>query len=318
MDMKKIEDVLQDEPKTIAITGHIHPDGDCVGSCLGLASYLSKILPHAEIGVYLQPFDPSFLFLRGADQIRHSAPENYRPDLAFALDCGDEERMGENQKCFQAASMRVCIDHHYTNMGFGDICLIQGEASSTCEVLFGLMDPSKIDRETAECLYLGIVHDTGVFQHSNTSEYTMRCAGQLISKGAKPEQIIVDTFYKKTFAQNKALGRALDSANLYLDGKMIAAAITQKDLRELGLTARELDGIVNQLRLTEGVEIALFLYETEPGIFKASLRATGEADVSRIARHYGGGGHIKAAGCSIPGEWKEIAGEISVLAEQLR
>ncbi len=315
--MRRIEEVL-DGAEKICITGHIHPDGDCVGSCLGLYNYIREVRPDLSVTVYLEPFSENFLFLRGADRVNHTYPDAEPADVCLALDCGDKERLGASGKYWDAAKRKVCIDHHVTNTAFGDVNQVCPKASSTSEVLFELMEEERITKETAECLYLGIVHDTGVFKHSNTAGRTMAIAGKLLEKGVSSSYIIDETFYKKTFPQNKALGRALASARLLLDGKFIAGAVTADDLRELGLLPRELDGIVDQLRVTSGVCAAAFLYETgEAGQeWKVSLRANDGVDVSRIATLFGGGGHVKAAGCTMHGEWSEIAGQLARLVEK--
>ena len=315
--MKKIDELPKDV-RRIVIAGHIHPDGDCVGSCLGLKNYLAVIRPEAQVDVYLEKFSEDFIFLQGAGEVCHELPEVEPYEVAFALDCSDTERLGEAVKYFTAAKYRICIDHHITNEGFADENIICPDASSTCEVLYNLMEDASVNRAVAECLYTGIVHDTGVFKHSNTKEETMRIAGRLITKGADPSYIIDETFYKKTFAQNKALARALDTAELWLDGAVIGSVITEKDFEELGIGSGDLDGIVDQLRVTDGVEAAVFLYEAPEGKCKVSMRANGSADVSRIAREFGGGGHVKAAGCTVSGGWREIIDQIAGrIAEQL-
>lgn len=304
---------------TAVILGHTHPDGDCVGSCLGLRSYLRAVKPELRVQVYLEPFAEEFHFLAGADTVSADFHEKKRFDICFALDCSDRERLGDAAGYLDAAERTVCLDHHITNEGFADVNVICSQASSTSEVLAELMEPARIDRATAECLYLGIVHDTGVFKHSNTSEKTMRIAGALLSKGVSSSHIIDDTFYRKTFGQNRILGCALLAAELRLEGRLIASCVTGEDLARCGVTNRDLDGIIDQLRVTEGVEVAVFLYEAGPGMFKVSLRSNDLTDVSRIARSFGGGGHVKAAGCTVSGTREEILERVTALAaEQLR
>ena len=170
------------------------------------------------------------------------------------MDASSRDRLSEGVlPAFEKAGKTACIDHHITNTGYTDITFVKPEASSTCEVLCGLLEDSYITKETAECLYLGIVHDTGVFKHSNTTEHTMKEAGRMISFGARPEVIIDDTFYKKTFLQNKILGKALERAELYLDGSVIASFLSLEEMEEFGLSGKDLDGIIDQLRVTEAV-----------------------------------------------------------------
>ena len=182
-------------------------------------------------------------------------------------------------------------------------------------MIFELIGKDKIDKEIAECLYTGMVHDTGVFQYSCTSAKTMAIAGILMDKGIDYPKIVDDTFYTKTFNQNKILGFALLQSQLYLDGKCILSVVTKKDMEKYDVLPKHLDGIVSQLRYTRGVEVAIFLYELGENHFKASLRSNGKVNVSKIAGNFDGGGHVKAAGCEILGESAEV---IEKLAAEIK
>ena len=292
----------------IGIVGHIRPDGDDVGSCLGLARYIGTINPSAQVKVFLEEFPKDFMFLEGAGGVEHDFDTEYEPDLCFMLDCADKKRMGGAAKFFLAAGERICIDHHATNDGSIDAhMIVEPERSSTCELLCTLIDMNRLDRAAAESLYLGIVHDTGVFKHSNTGFETMLYAGRLIELGARPSFVIDYTFYKKTYPQNRALGQVLLNSHLELDGKVIVSSFTNDEMEAYGVKPADLDGCIDQLRVTEGVETAVFIYQMPDGKFKVSLRANGSVDVSRIAQLYGGGGHIKAAGCEMEGTPEEVS-----------
>lgn len=303
--------------KDIGIIGHIRPDGDDVGACLGMKGYIGIINPSANVTVYLQEFSKDFAFLRGAEDVVHDFSTETRHNLCFMMDCADMARMGDAAEIFKNAEKRICIDHHATNDGVYDSYeIINPERSSTCEVICTLIDMDRLDRETAECLYLGIVHDTGVFKHSNTTKETMFYAGKLIELGASPAKIIDDTFYKKTFEQNQALGTALIKSKRLLGGKLIYSFFTNDMMKQANVASADLDGVIDQLRVTEGTEVALFIYEMPAGeSFKVSLRANGSVDVGAIAKLYGGGGHVKAAGCELKGSPDEIA---SILAEKVK
>ena len=307
-----------DEARTVAITAHIRPDGDAVGSCLGLRRYIELCWPQTEVRVYLEPFADTFDFLPGASEVIHDFTEPWQADLAFVLDCSDPDRCGGAIQYMETAGRVIWIDHHATGNGQGDIVITDPSVSSASELLCTLIDIDRLDQPGAESLYFGIVHDSGVFKYNTTTEQTMRIAGRLITLGARPWYVIDETFYKKTFAQNKALGRALDRAALRLGGAFISTYIDLSDLEELGLTTKDLDGIVDQLRITDGVLAAAFLYETEPGVYKASLRSNNPVDVSRVAAIYGGGGHVQASGCSMTGDHEKIADELAAhIGEQL-
>ena len=298
----------------VAIAGHVRPDGDAVGSCLGLASYIRKTYPHTSVDVYLEDFSSDFNFLCGADFVKRE-PTDKKYDLFIALDSSDIERLGKTREMFENAKTTICVDHHITNDGFAELNIIGADASSTSEVVCSLIDLDAIDLQTAECLYLGIVHDTGVFKHSNTGQATMSYAGKLISYGVNTSYIIDNTFYKKTFTQNKLLGLTLTKAKLYLNDLVIAGILTKSDLNSLSADCKDTDGIIDQLRVTEGTEVAILIYEKEEGGLKVSLRSNSDIDVSSIATSFGGGGHKKAAGCDVYGDAEEILDKIIALIE---
>ena len=298
----------------IGISGHERPDGDCIGSCLGLFNYIKDNYPDKQVEVNLQPIPDKFLFLKNSDRICSETREIPPYDLYIALDCSEPERLGEFYGYFEQAGETICIDHHFTNEGFGDLAFIEPEASSTCEILVGLMEESRISQACAEALYTGIVHDTGVFKHTNTSRRTLEMAGLLLDKGVNTEMIIDETFFKKTYLQNQILGRALIESILLLDGRMIFSVISRKDMDFYGIDSADLDGIIDQLRVTEKVECALLMHEIERGTYKVSMRSKDKVDVSEIALSFGGGGHKKAAGCTMYGAKRDI---IMNIAEQV-
>ena len=219
-------------------------------------------------------------------------------------------------KYFETAGKTLCIDHHITNPGFAEQNWVDAQASSTAELVYQALEEDKISKETAEAVYLGIIHDTGVFQYSNTTPRTMQIAGRLMAKGIDFSRIIEDTFYRKTYVQNQVLGRALMESILLLDGKIIVGRIRQKDMSFYGVGPADLEGIVSQLRVTAGVEVAIFLYETGTQEYKASLRSNGIVDVSAVCSYFGGGGHVKAAGCTMHGSLYDVVNNLTLHIEQ--
>lgn len=296
----KLDEIIKDK-KLIGIAGHVRPDGDCAGSTLAVYNYIKDNYPDKDVRLYLEPIPNIFKFMKRADQIRSDYADDGVFDLFIALDCGDLGRLGNAAKYFENAKSTLCIDHHASNSSFADINYIFPDASSTCELVFEVIDRAKLKKDIAECLYTGMVHDTGVFQYSCTSAKTMEIAGILMETGIDYPKIVDETFYTKTFGQNKILGQALLNAELYLDGAVIASVITQEEMDKFSVLPKHLDGIVNQLRVTKDVKIALFLYENEDKTFKGSLRVNGDYNVAEIAAEFGGGGHVKAAGFTIDG-----------------
>lgn len=308
--MDRINELIKNA-SSVAVIGHVRPDGDCVGSCLALQNYLKDTNPDLRTDVFLGAFSDVFRFLKGADEIRSDFETKEAYDLCISLDASDLERLGEGRQIFEAAKRTVCLDHHVTNPGFAQTNHVEPDTSSTSEVLFYLFDYDKISIAAAECLYVGIIHDTGVFKHSNTTQRTMQAGGMLIDKGINHSQIIDDTFYKKSYVQNQILGRALMESVVFLEKKCIFSVIKQKDMVFYGVNATDLDGIVDQLRITEGIEVAIFLYEMEAHVYKVSMRSNHTVDVSRVASYFGGGGHKKAAGCTITGSVYDVINNLS-------
>lgn len=308
--IKKIDDIL-DGVANVGITGHVRPDGDCVGSTLGLYNYIKDNYPEMEVTVYLETFENHFNFINGTDKVIHEVDNVTRHDLFIVLDCGDIKRIANFVKpVFDAADRSVCIDHHTCNLSFADVNHVIAGMSSTCEVLYELLDADKVGKNTAEALYTGIIHDTGVLKYRSTTKRTMEIAGNLMDMGIDYTAIIDDTFYRKTFIQNQLLGIALINSELLNSGKIISSFMPLSTMQKYGATGTDMGGIIDQLRFTEGIEIAVFLYELPDGSKKGSLRSVNNIDVNVIANCFGGGGHVRAAGFTSNMKPEEILDKI--------
>lgn len=315
--MKKIEEILENV-KTVGIGGHIRPDGDCIGSCMGLYLYLKHNYPELEVDIFLEKPKSVFSYLDCIEEVKTSA-EGYEDkiyDLFVTLDVSSKERLALVKDIFDQAKKTVCIDHHVSNQGFAQINHICGNVSSASEVLYTLLDPKKIAKGEATAIYTGIIHDTGVFQYSSTSSETMRIAGELMKFGFNFSKIIDHSFYEKSYLQNQVMGRVLAESIMLLDGKCIVGYMRRKDMDFYGVEGTDLDGIVCQLRLTCGVEVAIFIYEFESQYFKVSLRSNGKVDVSKIAVFFGGGGHMRAAGCDLRGSMYDVINNLTAEIEK--
>ena len=300
-----------EKAETIAIGGHVRPDGDCIGSCMGLFRYIKKNYPDKQVCVYVEEIPDAFDYLKEEDAFY----EKPSYDLFISLDCGDEERLGDAQKVMEKTPYVLNIDHHITNTKFGNENVVK-EASSTCEILYGLMEEEKLDAGIAGALYTGIIHDTGVFQYSNTSPETLRIAADLISYGFDFPTLIDQTFYEKTYVQNQILGRALLESIQFMDGRCIVSMVDKKTMSFYEATPHDLEGIVNQLRNTKGIECAIFMYQTNTLEYKVSLRSNGKIDVAKIAMMFGGGGHVRAAGVTMQGTYHDIINNLSAQIEK--
>ena len=296
----RIDDHITDEIKSVGIAGHVNPDGDCVGSCCALRRYLIVNYPQLEVDLYLEEPEAGLLLADGADKAMDGVSEDRIYDPFIVCDVSDRVRVAVASDLFAAASRTLCVDHHASNEGFADTDIIDSQASSTCELLYTLLDPSKIDAKTAEALYMGIVHDSGAFQYRNTSPRTMRIAADLMEWDFDPSAVIEKTFTGRTFVQNKVTGCVLEKSELFENGRGIFSSLTIDEMDRYGANLADTSMIVSDLRITKGIDIAIFLYEVERDVFKVSLRSGLDMDVSAIAKSFGGGGHIRAAGCTLP------------------
>ena len=296
----------------VAIAGHVHPDGDCVGSCMGLYLYLKENYPELSVRVYLEAPKPEFNFIRCVDEIHTEYDGSEKPELLILNDISSIDRIGVAGAAIADAKKTLCFDHHKTNEAAFTWKFNDPAASSASEVVWRFLDPEKVSLSCAEALYTGIVHDTGVFQYTCTSPETMRVAAALMEKGLEYSRIIDETYYQKTWAQNHMLGVVLADCQLHLNGFCISAIVSRNLMKENGIGPKDMDGIVSQMRNTSGVDVAVFMYETEDGAWKVSMRSRKITDVSAIAKSFGGGGHVRAAGCTVQGRPQDILEQVLV------
>ena len=230
--------------KKVAITGHVNPDGDCIGSVLAIYNYISTVYPEIKLSAYLEEFSDKFMFLKNSENIKQSVEEDEEFDLLICVDSADIQRLGFSEVLLQKSKESINIDHHVTNTKFTDETCLEADASSTAEVIYTLLNKEKIDKAVAECLYTGMVHDTGVFRYSCTSPKTMRIAADLMEKGIDYTTIVDESFYEKSYLQNQILGRTLLESILILDGKCIFSYVNRKMMNFYEVTKKDLDGII--------------------------------------------------------------------------
>ena len=314
--MKIYEEVK--DAATIGISGHIRPDGDCIGSVMGLYLYLLKKCPDAQIEVFLeQPGEEFSCISRIGDIHTDFATGVEQFDVFIVLD-STKERTGEAQKYFDAAHKRINIDHHVSNLGDGDVNFLDPKASSASELVYrAIEDKEAMDPSIAKALYIGIIHDTGVFQYSNTTPETLKKGAELISYGFDFPRMIQETFYQKTYVQTQIMGRALMESIRFLDGRCIVSAVDKKTMDFYEVTPKDMDGIVNQLRNIEGISCAIFMYQTGTLEYKVSLRSDEKVNVAEVASYFGGGGHARAAGCTMKGTFYDCVNNLSLHIEKM-
>lgn len=316
--MKLLQECMGAE--RIGISGHIRPDGDCISSCLAIYGYLMKYMPeNTYIKVYLEKPAEVFSELSGFEDIVTDFPEEEIFDVFFVMDCG-MERTGQAQKYAENAKKRINIDHHISNQGTGELNYIKPHVGSASELVFDLimedMGEEALDKELAKILYTGIIHDTGVFQYSNTNQKTMEVGAKLIRYGFDFPRLIEETFYQRTYLQTQVLGRALMESIRFMDGTCIVSCMEKKHMDFYSATSQDFDGIVNQLRNIKGVHCAIFMYEIGNLEFKVSMRSDEMVNVAEVAGYFGGGGHMRAAGCTMQGTFHDCVNNLSKYIEE--
>lgn len=296
----KVAAALQ-QASRLLLLGHISPDGDSVGSLLALQRILQK--RGKEAWVYTGEGIPQNLqFLPGADgALGADDPLPPAIDTVVILDCGEWERTGFDADLFSGALI-VNIDHHRTSRGLGHFNYIDSSVAACGQLILHLSDHwlEEIDAHVATCLYTAIASDTGFFQYTNTDRQVHLDAARLLSAQAN-HNLVVENINSKTDSYFQGVVLTLSRLKRIAGGKAAYSYLLASDLRELGLTAADANGMVNFPRSLTGVQIAAFLLEIEPHVFKVSLRARDCIDVSAIAVGFGGGGHPQAAGCTLQG-----------------
>jgi phosphoesterase RecJ-like protein len=236
-------------------------------------------------------------------------------DLFIALDCSGPSRLGDADELFRSARETLCIDHHINEGSFADHDFIFPEASSTCELVADTIDHDRITKEIAECIYTGMVTDTGVFQYECTHRSTMELAGELMEKGIDYPMIVDRVFFEKSFEQNKITGVALLNSKLYADGRILGSYVTREEMEKYNALPKHMEGIGSMLRSTKGVELAVLLYPLADGRIKGSSRSAKTFDCAAFASRHGGGGHVRAAGFSFDGgDIEKLLDEVCVEA----
>ena len=294
------------ESRSIVLACHVNPDGDALGSLLGLA--LALIPLGKELVCLSQDGVPDILrFLPGAEMIVQTT-DVPTFDLALVVDSGELARVGETVKPLVARARRIVdIDHHVTAGAFGDIRVLDAQAASTAEIVYALLQTLDvpITPAIATCLFTGVITDTGSFRFQNVTPNTLRVAAKLLEAGAPPAHISENVFENRTVAATRLLGQALAALTQTPDGQVIWTRITAQDFRTIGATDQDTEGVVNYVRGVRGAEVGILFREMEDGKIRVSLRSRESVNVAEIAARFGGGGHRMASGCTLDGPLAE-------------
>ena len=300
----------------ILVASHENPDGDAIGSMSAAAQALRgagkqvRLYLHADSPL---PHEYGFLAMDGLE--RQIEPGSTGGWTLLALDCGNESRLGPDHEAMRAGFDQVIdVDHHHDNSRFGDVNYVDGHASSTAEILARVFDGLGIELTpaVAEALYVGLVTDTGRFQYRTTSPAALRLAARLVEAGADVHKVFELVFETVPYGKKRLLGRVLEHMQSYEGGRLLVSHVTRDDLALVAGDEATTEGLIDDLREVDGVQVAALIREQVPledGTImpnRVSLRSRGSIDVSRIARKSQGGGHKQAAGFSHPGSIDQI------------
>ncbi|HHV61608.1 MAG TPA: bifunctional oligoribonuclease/PAP phosphatase NrnA [Firmicutes bacterium] len=295
--------------RSFLIMSHIFPDGDSIGSLLALGLALARRSKEVML-VCPDDIPEAYAFLPGIDGIltlgdaKERLAAGNKVDLVITLDSSDLERLGKGADLIPGNACIVNIDHHVTNKNFGTYNFIKVDAAAVGEQIYALLLALgvDIDRDIAMCLLTALITDTGSFRYSNTTAETFGIAAKLVEKGAEPAVIAEHVFETKPFSSLKLLGRVLDNLELSPDGRVAWVSLPQRLLDEFHVDEAQTEGFVNYARMVAGVEVAVLFREEPDFKVRVGLRSRDRVDVSRLAERFGGGGHAKAAGCTIDGD----------------
>jgi len=300
MNFKSFKETIENA-KNIIIFSHVNPDGDTLGSMCALYQSIKINFNKDADMVYNGIIPEIYNFMPCIEKATASQEiKNKVYDLAIAIDIAAKDRMGLSLPIFENAKVKMNIDHHKTNINFGDINFVNGNACCAGEVLFDILKENncKIDIDTATCLYVAFLTDTGGFRYENTTANTLMKSAKLIEFGAKPAEIAKYCYESKPRNMVRLHANCMINAKFENENKIAYTLISNKDMEKFNAKNDYTEGIVEELRRMNTTEISFVLKEVDENTTKASLRSK-NIDVSKIASIFGGGGHTFAAGCTI-------------------
>lgn len=313
-DWQKIISYLRKEEQIILLV-HEKPDGDCLGSALALGLHL-KDAGYLPLIYLPEPIPGTYAFLPGQELIEiHRNKQLLTGKQVIAVDCADPGRI---QYSISSDTVVINIDHHCSNTSFGDFSIVDSGAAATGEIIFQLLkeSPLAVSPKTATCLYVAILADTGSFCYSNTTAKTLHIAAELLELGADIESIRDNFFDKRPLVELLNIKLALTNLQFAGNNRLAWSALSYQELVENDLLHTDTDSVINLMRSVEGVEAAIIFRELEPGKIKVSFRSQKQLDVNMLAGEFGGGGHARAAGCSLDGELDTIITKVINRAQE--
>ncbi len=298
MTLDNIKEEIQ-KANTIIILTHESPDGDAVGSSLAMYQALKQM--GKDVDIVMPEHPKTFDFLPCADEIKIVGRDDIVYDLAISLDCTDTNRLEGFDPWYDEAKVKISIDHHGTNSMYGDYNYVDPVSPACSQILIVVLTSMgiEINKDIGKCILAGIITDTGGFRYSGVTTETFEFVADLLRLGVNVSEIYKKVLQVKTRANFYLTKLAIDRMEFFEDGKITFTYITKEDEKNTLAEAGDHEGLVEIGRDLEGVEVSIFLRETDKG-FKASLRSNEYVNVAEVASIFSGGGHVRAAGCTIP------------------
>lgn len=302
--------------ESVLLFPHINIDGDALGSCVALCKALrnagkkAAILVEEEVPEYVGFLDDGY------------CTQDHgifgTPDICMCVDCSETKRFPAREETFFKGKTTICLDHHFTGEPFADFNYIDGDVAATCELAYQLLQTMglEITKEIAEAIYTGISTDTGNFQYSNTTKQTHLIAAELLDAGIDHNKITVKLYQNTRLEKLRITARVLDNMEVFAGGRAAIAYASQAMLEAEGVSMEDTEGAIDLIRNIQGVEIAAFLKEREEKVIKVSMRAKTDGNVAEIAGKFGGGGHIKAAGCTLYTDLEDTRTQLKTAIEE--
>lgn len=315
--LRRAADLL-DNANNVVVVAHQSPDGDAIGSTLGMA-LVCEALGHQVTRFNVDPAPENLRFMPGVELLTAVPPET-TPDLTIVLDCSTAERTGAADMASLWGDKVLVLDHHSTvDREFADVLVHDETAAATAELVYRVASASgiKVTPELATCLFAALHTDTGSFRYSATDSAAMELAQRLLETGIDVWSITSELYESRSLPAIRLLARTLDAIEVSPCGRLATLVVDRKMLRDTGTTEQDADGYINYARSIRGVEVAAQLTESDDRSFRVSFRSRGRIDVSLIAVQFGGGGHKNAAGCTIEGELREVRSALTSALEQV-
>ncbi|MBI1952965.1 MAG: bifunctional oligoribonuclease/PAP phosphatase NrnA [Candidatus Omnitrophica bacterium] len=303
------------------ISSHVNPEGDALGSALALASLLKRLGKEARLAQE-GGIPEAFSFFPRLAQVIDRPPRRNRVDCAMTVDVPVLGRLGSMEPVVCRAPLLICIDHHVSNQRFGHINWVDPKAAATGEMIYRLYEAFhlKPTKEEAECMYVSIVTDTGSFRYINTTHGVLGIAASLVARGVSPLKVSQALYEAHSLADIRFLGRVLSEVQHTPDNRIVWLELSRPVLLALKPSEEVLDELVNFPRSVRTAEVAMVLRDAfGNGTIRVNLRSKGRINVDLIARHFGGGGHPLASGCTIPGTLAQVrAGLLARIRQALK